>query len=168
MSHRGRWVRDDDGGFTLIELMVVVLIIGVLIGIGIPMFMGARERANDRATAANVRNAFTAARIYYTDKQVFTADTGEMSGLEPSLRWTNTPLDGSETPSTVYVETQNYPAAGQTVVVVGRSRSGRCYYLRDVMAGTTTGTHYQATVPAGATCSVPLITDPDWKDNWAK
>ena len=49
--------RDDDEGFTLIELMVVVLIIAILIAIAIPTFLGARQRAQDRATQADLRNA---------------------------------------------------------------------------------------------------------------
>ena len=45
--------REDDEGFTLIELMVVVLIIAILIAIAIPTFLGARQRAQDRAAQSN-------------------------------------------------------------------------------------------------------------------
>src|SRR5829696_589473 len=41
--------RSGQAGFTLIELMVVVLIIAILIAIAIPTFLGARSRAQDRA-----------------------------------------------------------------------------------------------------------------------
>ena len=49
--------RDEDEGFTLIELMVVVLIIAILIAIAIPTFLGARQRAQDRAAQSSLRNA---------------------------------------------------------------------------------------------------------------
>ncbi|MDQ1437101.1 MAG: type pilus assembly protein PilA [Acidimicrobiaceae bacterium] len=162
--HAGGQGTED--GFSLIELMVVVLIIAVLLGVAIPTFMGAKKTANDRAVASNVRNAFTAARVYYNEKQSYTADPVAMRTLEPALQWTNSALDGSEAPGVVYIEVQDYPSTAQTVVVVGRSKAGRCYYLRDIMSGSSTGTHYQAVVPSGATCSVPLITDPGWQSAW--
>ena len=161
-----RRLGQDEEGFSLIELMVVVLVIAVLLGVAVPAFLGSRDRANDRAVTSNVRNAFTAARVFYDDKQVYTDDTGALSGVEPSLHWTNTPLLGHEAPGTVYVEVQDIPGVGQTVVVVGRSRAGRCFYLRDVMAGSSAGTHYQSAVPTGAACSVPGPVDPAWDDSW--
>jgi prepilin-type N-terminal cleavage/methylation domain-containing protein len=58
-----KWIRESlnkDEGFTLVELMVVVLIIAILIAIAIPTFLGARQRAQDRAAQSNLRNALTA------------------------------------------------------------------------------------------------------------
>src|SRR5688572_17520795 len=69
---RKRFDRDDEEGFTLIELMVVVLIIAILLAIAIPTFLGARERAQDRAAQSNLRNALTAEKVYYTDNQIYT------------------------------------------------------------------------------------------------
>src|SRR3954462_4689884 len=76
--------RDDDG-FTLIELMVVVLIIAILIAIAIPTFLGARERAQNRAAQPNVRNAFTAEKTYYTAAQTYPDGVATLTAIEPSI-----------------------------------------------------------------------------------
>jgi type IV pilus assembly protein PilA len=63
---RKRLQREEDG-FTLIELMVVVLIIAILMAIAIPTFLGAQNKAKDRAAQANLKNASTAVRTIATD-----------------------------------------------------------------------------------------------------
>src|SRR5919106_3924130 len=79
---RGR----EEGGFTLIELMVVVLIIAILIAIAIPTFLGARKRAQDRAAQSSLRNALTAAATIYTDAEDYTlATAAALQGSEPAL-----------------------------------------------------------------------------------
>jgi type IV pilus assembly protein PilA len=75
----------DQRGFTLIELMVVVLIIAILIAIAIPTFLGARARAQDRAAQSNLRNALAAEKTDYTDHQTYVATAGapELKAIEP-------------------------------------------------------------------------------------
>src|SRR5947208_14086168 len=82
---------DRDEGFTLIELMVVVLIIAILIAIAIPTFLGARKRAQDRPAQSNLRNALTAEKVYYIDGQAYANSDGDigyaLTSLEPRLTY---------------------------------------------------------------------------------
>ncbi len=54
-------------GFTLIEILVVIVIIGILSAIVTTNFVGARERAQDSQKKSNLRELKTALRLYYVD-----------------------------------------------------------------------------------------------------
>src|SRR6476619_7265117 len=86
---------DDERGFTLIELMVVVLIIAILIAIAIPTFLGAQNKAKDRAAQSSLRNALTSAKTLYTDSSSYlTATPAALNGVEPSLTFQTNASDG--------------------------------------------------------------------------
>ena len=83
--------RASDGGFSLIELLVVVIIIGILSAIAVPMFLKQKERAADSAMVSDVRNAISEIETYYTVNYAYpnpTADgqpdMGEDFALSPS------------------------------------------------------------------------------------
>lgn len=131
--------RDEDraeGGFTLIELMVVVLIIAILIAIAIPTFLGARQRAQNRAAQSNLRNALTAEKTHYTDGEAYTDDTGVMGGIEPSLQWNAGA--GSQGTVGVYVGGAN----DSIVCVETTSASETQYAIKDIATGAGAGTFY--------------------------
>lgn len=55
------------GGFTLVEIMIVVLIIGILLAIAIPNFMKARETSRTKACMANLKTIDTAKQQWAMD-----------------------------------------------------------------------------------------------------
>jgi type IV pilus assembly protein PilA len=131
---------EREGGFTLIELMVVVLIIAILIAIAIPTFLGARQRAQDRAAQSNLRNALTAEKTYYTDKQAYTAATASVKSIEPSLTFSAAAAAAQGTVSVVVTSTSG--TLNDIVTLGTKSASGTCFYIKDVASGATAGTYY--------------------------
>ncbi len=120
----------EDEGFTLIELMVVVLIIAILLAIAIPTFLGARNSANARAAQSDLRNGLTAEQTQWTNGQSFSTDQTTMSGIESALYWT-TAAPALTNAHTVSVSTGDTDTAGnaQLVMLGAFSKDGNCYYL---------------------------------------
>ena len=61
-------------GFTLIELMVVVVIIGLLAAIAVPKLAGSKDKAKLASVKTDLRNLMTAQEAYYSDNATYAAD----------------------------------------------------------------------------------------------
>ena len=101
-------------GFTLIELMIVVVIIGILAAIAIPKFTSIQEDAKRSACRSNMKNISTAEHMYYTrlGHGYATALELESSDILGNATGMTCPADGS-----AYVYTIDNTAGAETYTI---------------------------------------------------
>ena len=84
-------------GFTLVEIMIVVVIIGLLAAMAIPAFQKVRASSQDKAVTNNLRQLGGAADQYFLEKGVSSVNTTDLVGSD----------------ATQYIKTVT-PVAGET------------------------------------------------------
>jgi prepilin-type N-terminal cleavage/methylation domain-containing protein len=61
-------------GFTLIELVFVIAIIGIFVAIAVPNFLSFRKKGYNASAVTDLKNAYTAAQIYFSEQPSGTVD----------------------------------------------------------------------------------------------
>ncbi len=97
-------------GFTLVEIMIVVVIIGLLAAMAIPAFQKVRQSSQDKAVLNNARQLSAAADQYFLENGVSTVDSVNLVGASNYVKAVNT------------VASETYPTSftqGITVTISG-------------------------------------------------
>ncbi|MGI5236893.1 prepilin-type N-terminal cleavage/methylation domain-containing protein [Dactylosporangium sp. CA-139066] len=145
-----------DGGFTLVELLVVVVIIGVLVAIAVPMYLNYRKGAANKSAESDVRAAVSAIEQFYTENDnTYPASTTADVGTKLVFGTTTSGTSGTGgTQQTATLSPQNTmqykkSATGDSYKVCGYNADGKVYYLYDSAAG---GSVKKATATDLANC----------------
>jgi type IV pilus assembly protein PilA len=123
-------------GFTLIELMVVVLVIAILIAVAIPTFIGLRRNANDVAAKTSAVTTLKAAKaIFSSDDSYASVTPAELRVAEVSVDYVN----GATASNASKIASVHVPDSFTFVSSV-YSPSGTCFFIRDDNSGTVYAT----------------------------
>ena len=87
-------------GFTLVEIMIVVVIIGLLAAMAIPAFKKVRETSQTKAITNNLRQLASAADQYFIENGVTVAAQTELVGTDKYVKTLN-PVAGETYPATI-------------------------------------------------------------------
>ncbi len=179
-----------EAGFTLIELMVVLLILAILMAIAIPTFLGVTGGANDRATQSNLTNGVTEmSAIYQADNTSFTSTPSALTQLgsasAPEFKWTSSACTSSSSKNCISVTAVNVASAGdaQGVELAAYSPTNTCWYAlvldrtpttltgQPFTVGTATGDistagTYYANKPNSTSCQASTATALKWGSSY--
>jgi type IV pilus assembly protein PilA len=166
----------EDAGFTLIELMVVLLILAILLAIAIPTFLGVTKSANDRAAQSNLNTALVNAKsIFQQNSQSYllpTTGTGtpvaamsaSLASAEPNLSFAIAAVTSGATNATVSVAVDT---TGNGIALAESAKgTGNCWYVIDNSGASTWAASNTATTSVGtwygeskgaSTCSAAAV-----------
>jgi type IV pilus assembly protein PilA len=151
---RQRMARDESG-FTLVELLVVMLILGLLAAIAIPAFFNQRNKAKDADAKSAVRTAQTAMETFATQNngKYTGVVVGDLTAIEPTLNDVggNLTLPAAATDNTYTVQVKS-DTSNANLFQISRAANG----TSSLDCGTTAG------VPPGGPGKDGCPTSGDW------
>lgn len=156
-------LREEDG-FTLIELMVVVVILGMLMLMATSTFTGVKVRAQDSAAKATAAKTLETGRIIFTDHATYaTATPADIMAAEPSLSAVDQATN-SAGPTEASTWVPDAPDPGYQFVAAVYSDAGNCFYIRDwVTLGIGFGVERDV---APSDCTADNATTITWGTRW--
>jgi len=133
----------NERGFSLIEMLTVMMIMGILAAIAVPTFAGSKRNGQDALAQTSLKSALSAERTHYVDYQKYTTDTALLREIESQLSFTTTDAKVKGVMAATAGTAAGTPApTEQAVVLVSTSESGAQFCMMNVattLAGAVNG-----------------------------
>ena len=150
-SRRSRWFGGRDNGFTLTELVIAMVVLGVIASIAIPSFLGSRNNAYDKEAQTSIENVLRASKFLYQNQGDFsdassaqcgdsTALAADLQKLEPNVDVVASSVSSTNSRIVSVQAVQTWDSTGgllgcQGFYAVALSSSGSCWAARTILEG---------------------------------
>lgn len=104
-------------GFTLVEVLIVVIIIGILAAIGIPQFASSIEKAKGGEARAGLGHIQTGEKVFFAENEYYTTTLGSLDITLTQRYWSFTISTPSSTSYTATATRSGGTRAGQTITM---------------------------------------------------
>ena len=113
-------IKAGEQGFSLIELLVVILVIGILAAIALPAFLGQRDKGQDADAKSNARNLVSHLESFYATERTYDADEAKASN---DIQKSSLPIGGG------LGQVDIAEGDADTYTVVAKSKSGGSFTI---------------------------------------
>ncbi len=151
MRRLGRWFGRRDAGFTLTELVIAMVVLGVLASIALPSFLGSRNNSYDKEAQASIQAVLRASKLLYQGQGDFsdassaqcgdsTALAADLQRLQPSVDVVASSASSTNSRVVSVQAVQTYNSNGELLgcqgfYAVAFSSSGNCWAARFISEG---------------------------------
>ncbi len=122
----------SQSGYSLVEIMVVLLIIALLLAIAVPSFLGSSSAADDRAVQQNLSTALATTLAQYTNAGDFSQlSTTTLMSAEPSLKFVDS-ATAAVGPHAIGFEVPVATPISQVLVLASGAADGICWFVMSI------------------------------------
>lgn len=166
------WAKNKNSGFTIVELLIVVVVIAILSALAIVAYNGVQNRANDAAIQSDLANIAKKVKLYHAEYGVYPAGSAQLAslGLRVSKSsYGNHFFNGTGYYNLVYCRVPAVNPTQFALIAFGKSGKNYQYNSNGQLIEYPGAPAGSAVACAAAGVTLPLGSERDWfydNGNW--